>query len=65
MQHQELGLAGDIGKHAQSQRNYEQNLEEMTPELWSVSDCEDLVGEGNHKNQSVTDLFSLKKGRKT
>ena len=27
-----LGLAGDIGKHSQSQRNYEQNLAEMTPE---------------------------------
>ena len=27
-----LELAGDIGKHSQSQRNYEQNLAEMTPE---------------------------------
>ena len=26
-----LELAGDIGKHSQSQRNYEQNLAEMTP----------------------------------
>ena len=39
-----LELAGDIGKHSQSQRNYEQNLAEMTPELWRVSDCEELVG---------------------
>ena len=37
-------MAGDIGKHSQFQRNYEQNLEEMTPELWSVSECEELVG---------------------
>jgi len=44
MQRQELELAGDIGKHSQSQRNYEQNLAEMTPELWRVSDCEELVG---------------------
>ena len=27
-----LELAGDIGKHSQSQRNYGQNLAEMTPE---------------------------------
>jgi len=27
-----LELAGDIGKHSQSQRNYEQNMAEMTPE---------------------------------
>ena len=33
MQRQELELAGAIGKHSQSQRNYEQNLAEMTPEL--------------------------------
>ena len=26
-------LAGDIVKHSQSQRNYEQNLAEMTPEV--------------------------------
>ena len=44
MQRQELELAGDIGKHSQSQRNYEQNLAEMTLELWRVSDCEELVG---------------------
>ena len=44
MQRQELELAGDIGKHSQSQRNYEQNLAEMTPELWRVSDCEELSG---------------------
>ena len=44
MQRQELELAGDIGKHSQSQRNYEQNLAEMTPELWRVSDCDELVG---------------------
>ena len=44
MQHQELELAGDIGKYSQSQRNYEQNLAEMTQELWRVSDCEELLG---------------------
>ncbi len=44
MQRQELELAGDIGKHSQSQLNYEQNLAEMTPELWRVPDCEELVG---------------------
>ena len=44
MQRQELELAGDIGKHSQSQRNYEQNLAEMTPELWRLSDCEELLG---------------------
>jgi hypothetical protein len=44
MQRQELELAGDIGKHSQSQRNYEQNLAEMTPELWRVFDCEELGG---------------------
>ena len=34
-----LELAGDIGKHSQSQRNYEQNLAEMTPEeLSAVND---------------------------
>ncbi len=27
-----LELDGDIGKHSQTQRNYEQNLAEMTPE---------------------------------
>ena len=27
-----LELAGDIGKRSQSQRNYDQNLVEMTPE---------------------------------
>ena len=32
-------LAGDIGKHSQSQRNYEQNLAEMTPgELSAIID---------------------------
>ena len=31
-----LELAGDIGKHSQSQQNYEQNLAEMTPEELSV-----------------------------
>ena len=36
MQHQELELALDIGKHSQSQRNYEQNLAEMTPEELSA-----------------------------
>ena len=36
MQRQELELAGDIGKHSQSQRNYEQNLAEMTPEELSA-----------------------------
>ena len=34
-----LELAGDIGKHSQSQRNYDQNLAEMTPaELSTVID---------------------------
>ena len=36
MQRQELELAGDIGKHSQSQRNYEQNLAEMTTEELSA-----------------------------
>ena len=31
-----LELAGDIGKHSQSQRNYEQNLAEMTSEELSA-----------------------------
>ena len=31
-----LELAGDIGKHSQSQRNYEQNLAEMTAEELSA-----------------------------
>ena len=31
-----LELAGDIGKHSQSQRDYEQNLAEMTPEELSA-----------------------------
>jgi len=31
-----LELAGDIGKHSQSQRNYEQNLAEMTTEELSA-----------------------------
>ena len=31
-----LELAGDIGKHLQSQRNFEQNLAEMTPEELSA-----------------------------
>ena len=31
-----LELAGDIGKHSQSQRNYEQDLAEMTPEELSA-----------------------------
>ena len=31
-----LELAGDIGKHSQSKRNYEQNLAEMTPEELSA-----------------------------
>ena len=38
MQRQKLDLDGDIGKHSQPQRNYEQNLAEMTPELWRFSD---------------------------
>ena len=34
-----LELAGDIGKHSQSQRNYEQNLAKMTPvELSAIID---------------------------
>jgi len=48
MQRQKLELAGNIGKHSRSQRNYEQNLAEMTPELWRVSDCDELVGV-NHR----------------
>ena len=31
-----LELAGDIGKHSQTQRNYEQNLAEMTTEELSA-----------------------------
>ena len=31
-----LELAGDIGKHSQSQRNYKQNLAEMTSEELSA-----------------------------
>ena len=31
-----LELVGDIGKHLQSQRNYEQNLAEMTTEELSA-----------------------------
>ena len=31
-----LELTGNIGKHSQSQRNYEQNLAEMTPEELSA-----------------------------
>ena len=31
-----MELAGDIGKHSQSQRKYEQNLAEMTPEELSA-----------------------------
>ena len=50
MQLQELELAGDIGKHSQSKRNYEQNLAEMTPEFWKVNDCEELVGGGQSFN---------------
>ena len=33
---QESKSAGDIGKHSQSQRNYDQNLAEMTPEELSA-----------------------------
>ena len=34
-----LDLAGDIGRQSQSQRNYEQNLTEMTPaELSAIVD---------------------------
>ena len=58
MQLQELELAGDIGKHSQSKRNYEQNLAEMTPEFWKVNDCEELVGEGNQSTECVTDFFN-------
>ena len=36
MQRQKLELVGDIGKHSQTQRNYEQNLAEMTPEELSA-----------------------------
>ena len=53
MQRPALELAGDIGKHSQSQRNYEQNLAEMTPELWRVSNCEELVGVSHRKKTCV------------
>ena len=53
MQRQKLELDGDNGKHSQSQRNYEQNLAEMTPELWRVSDCDELVG-GYSQGKIVT-----------
>jgi hypothetical protein len=34
-----LELAGDIGKHSQTQRNYEHNMAEMTPdELCAIID---------------------------
>ena len=62
MQRQELELAGDIGKHSQSQRNYEQNLAEMTPELWRVSDCDELVGVNQiSKNYPLNSLKPLSK----
>ena len=39
MQRQELELVGNIGKHSRSQRNFEQNLAEMTPaELSAIID---------------------------
>ena len=44
MQRQVLLQVRDIGKHSQSQRNYEQNITELTPELRRMSDCEELVG---------------------
>ena len=44
MQCQVKIVVGDIGKHSQSQRNYERNLAELTPELWRVSNCEESVG---------------------
>ena len=28
---------------------------------WRVSDCEELVGEGNHITECVTDLFKVEK----
>ena len=59
MQRQELELAGYIGTHSQSQRNYEKNLAEITPEFWRVADCEELVGEANHTTECVNDLFSF------
>ena len=31
-----LELVGEVGKYSQSQRNYEQNLAEMTPEELSA-----------------------------
>ena len=58
MQRQELELAGDIGKHSQSQRNYEQNLAGMTLNLCWVSNCEELVGKVNHSTECVTDFFN-------
>ncbi len=44
MQRQVLLQVRDIEKHSQSQRNYEQNIKELTPELRRMSDCEELVG---------------------
>ena len=45
-----LELAGDIGKHSQSQRNYEQNMAEMTPEeLSTIIDRWEGVKSGNCK----------------
>ena len=58
MQRQELELAGDIGKHSQSKRNYEQILAEMLPEFWRVNDCEELVEKVNHSTEFLTDFFN-------
>ena len=49
-----LELAGDIGKHSQSQRNYEQNLAEMTP----VS-CLLLLTDGKVKEQQLQRILHL------
>ena len=50
-----LELAGDIGKHSQSQRNYEQNLAEMTPEELSAI-IDRWEGEKQHL-QRILHLF--------
>ena len=50
-----LELAGDIGKHSQSQRNYEQNLAEMTPE--ELSAIFDRWEDENQHLQRILHLF--------
>ena len=50
-----LELAGDIGKHSQSQRNYEQNLAEMTTE----QNCLLLLTDGKAKKQHLQRILHL------